>query len=69
MAGPVAASVRITNIYVQGGPNTDIQVTQGSAFKIAPGQSRVFAVSPAITAIAAVAGNSGGSPAQQVDIG
>lgn len=75
MAGPTVPSVRITNVFVQGlapgSPQLDIVVTgpAGGPFNVAPGMSRVFPITPAITAIAAGTGNSGGLPTTPVDIG
>jgi hypothetical protein len=78
MAGPTVPSVRITNIFVEGhvAPDTgqfDIVVTgpTGGPFNVAPGMSRVFPITPAITAIAAGTTNSGGTvqPATPADIG
>jgi hypothetical protein len=75
MAGPSVPSVRITNVFVQGlapgSPQNDILVTgpAGGPYTVGPGMSRVFPITPAITAIAAAATNSGGLATTPVDIG
>lgn len=72
LAGVFTASVRITNLYVQGGPNSDVQVTKTAApttVLVPTGHSAIFALSDTITAIASVASTSGARVTQPVDIG
>jgi hypothetical protein len=71
-AGVFSSAVRITNLYVQGGPSVDVQVAKtgsGGNLTVAPGTSAVVLLSDTITAITALATNSGATSRTPVDIG